>query len=37
LTYSYLAGKFGKLDALIAGIISHTPFLQSFDQMHFFK
>jgi hypothetical protein len=37
LTYSYLAGKFGKLDALISNIVAHAPFLQSFDQMHFFK
>lgn len=35
LTYWYLAGKFGKLDALIAKIISHVSFLQSFNQHHF--
>ena len=37
LTYSYLVGKFGKLDALISNVVAHVPFLQSFDQMHFFK
>jgi len=35
LTYWYLAGKFGKLDALIANIVAHVPFLQSFNQIHF--
>ena len=34
LTYWYLAGKFGKLDAAIASIIAHLPFLQSFNQVH---
>jgi hypothetical protein len=37
LTWSYLAGKFGKLDTLISNLVAHVPFLQSFDQMHFFK
>jgi hypothetical protein len=35
LTYSFLAGKFGKLDALIENIVKLLPFLQSFDQHHF--
>jgi hypothetical protein len=35
LTYWYLMGKFGKLDALIADLVAHTPFLQSLNQMHF--
>ncbi len=34
LTYWYLAGKFGKLDAAIANIIAHVPFLQSFNNIH---
>jgi hypothetical protein len=37
MTYWYLAGKFGKLDAAITSIIAHVPFLQSLDQMHFLK
>jgi len=37
LTYSFLQGKFGKLDTLIANIIAQVPLLQSFDQMHFLK
>jgi hypothetical protein len=35
LTYWYLAGKFGKLDALIVKVVEHLPFLQSFNQVHF--
>jgi hypothetical protein len=35
LTYSYLAGKLGKLDSLIQTIVAHLPFLQSFDLHHF--
>jgi hypothetical protein len=35
LSYWYLMGKIGKLDALIAQIIAHVPFLQSFNQHHF--
>ena len=35
LTYSFLQGKFGKLDSLIEGIVAHLPFLQSFDLHHF--
>lgn len=34
LTYSYLAGKFGKLDDFIARVVAHAPFLQSFNQIH---
>jgi hypothetical protein len=34
LTYSYLSGKFGRMDTAIDGIIAHLPFLQSFNQMH---
>jgi hypothetical protein len=37
LTYSYLAGKFGKLDALIASLVAHSSMLQSFDHLQFFK
>ena len=35
LTFSFLEGKFGKLDMLIDQIIAHLPFLQSFDQHPF--
>jgi hypothetical protein len=35
LTYWYLVGKFGKLDAAIANLVAHVPFLQSFNQIHF--
>jgi hypothetical protein len=35
LAFWYLAGKFGKLDTLIANVIAHVPFLQSFNQVHF--
>jgi hypothetical protein len=35
LTFWYLAGNFGKLDAFIAKVVAHFPALQSFDQMHF--
>ena len=35
LTYCYLAGRFGKLDTLIANIVAHVPFLQSLNQHHF--
>jgi Yip1-like protein len=35
LSYWYLAGKFGKLDAFIANLVAHAPFLQSFNQIHF--
>jgi hypothetical protein len=35
LTYWYLAGKFGKLDAFIANLVAHAPFLQSFNQHQF--
>ena len=34
LTYSFLAGKFGKLDTLISKIIAHAPFLQTFNHVH---
>jgi hypothetical protein len=37
LTFSYVAGKFGKLDAAINQLIAHVPVLQAFDQYHFFK
>jgi len=37
LTYWYLAGKFGKLDALITNLVAHVPMLQSFDKFHFLK
>jgi hypothetical protein len=35
LTFWYLEGRFTKLDALIAKVIEHVPFLQAFDQIHF--
>jgi len=35
LTFSFLQGKFGKLDSLIEGVVAHLPMLQSFDQHHF--
>jgi hypothetical protein len=35
LTYWYLSGKVAKLDAFIAQIIAHSPFLQAFNQHHF--
>jgi Yip1 domain len=35
MTFWYLQGKFGKLDALIAKIVAHLPFLQSLNQHHF--
>jgi hypothetical protein len=35
LTYSFLQGKFGKLETLIDKIVAHLPFLQSFDLHHF--
>jgi len=35
LTYWYLAGKFGKLDALITNLVANVPLLQSFDKFHF--
>lgn len=35
LTFWYLAGNFGKLDAFIANIVAHFPALRLFDQMHF--
>lgn len=35
ITFSYLEGKFGKLDVFIAKLVAHLPFLQSFDQIHF--
>jgi hypothetical protein len=35
LTYCYLSGRFGKLDAMIANVVAHAPFLQSFNQIHF--
>jgi hypothetical protein len=35
LTFWFLQGKFGKLDALIKNIVAHLPILQSFDQHHF--
>jgi hypothetical protein len=35
LTYSFIIGKFGKLDSLIEKLIAHLPFLQSFDLHHF--
>jgi hypothetical protein len=35
LTFSFLQGKFGKLDSLIEKIVTHLPFLQSFNQHHF--
>jgi Yip1 domain len=35
MTFWYLQGKFGKLDALIAKIVANLPFLQSLNQHHF--
>lgn len=35
MTFWYLQGKFGKLDAFIAKVVVHTPFLQSLNQHHF--
>ena len=35
LTFSFLEGKFGKLDSLIDGIVKSLPVLQSFNQHHF--
>jgi len=35
LTFCYLEGKFGKLDALMAKIAAHLPFLQALDKYHF--
>ncbi len=35
LTFSFLEGKFGKLDSLIDGIVKSLPILQSFNQHHF--
>ncbi|HXT11699.1 MAG TPA: Yip1 family protein [Candidatus Angelobacter sp.] len=35
VTYAYLIGKLGKLDAFISSLETHLPFLQSFNQLHF--
>lgn len=35
LTYSFLQGKFGKLDSVVDTIVANLPILQSFDQHHF--
>jgi hypothetical protein len=35
MTFWYLQGKFGKLDALIAKMVAHLPILQSLNQHHF--
>lgn len=35
LTFSFLEGKFGKLDSAIDQVIAHLPLLQSFNQHHF--
>jgi hypothetical protein len=35
LTYSFLQGKFGKLDSFVEGIVAHLPFLQAFDHHHY--
>jgi uncharacterized membrane protein YjjP (DUF1212 family) len=35
LTFCYLEGKFGKLDALMEKIAAHLPFLQALDKYHF--
>ena len=35
LTYSFLQGKFGKLDSLIDSIVKALPILQTFNQHHF--
>jgi hypothetical protein len=35
LTFSFLQGKFGKLNSLIDGIVAHFPILQTFNQHHF--
>jgi len=37
LTYSYLEGKFGKLDVLISNLEANWPALQSFNNFHFLK
>ena len=35
LTFSYLEGKFGKLDVAIQKLVANLPFLQHFNQIHF--
>jgi len=35
LTFWYLEGNFGKLDAFIAKVVAHFPILQRFDEIHF--
>jgi hypothetical protein len=35
LTFWYLAGNFAKLDVFITDLVNRTPFLQSFDKLHF--
>ena len=35
MTFWYLEGKFGKLDAFIEKVVAHLPFLQSLNQHHF--
>jgi len=35
LTFSFLQGKFGKMDVFIDNIVAHLPILQSFDRHHF--
>jgi hypothetical protein len=37
LTFSYLEGKFVKLDIFISKVVAHLPFLQALDQHHFLK
>jgi len=37
LTFSYLEGKFGKLDTFIDRIIAALPFLEAFNRYHFFQ